>query len=239
MTLLFVFILTIIASFIQRVSGFGFGIFVMMFFPFFLPSYGDSVMLSGLLAGSTALMIAVRNWQYIRWKLMGRVVLFNVIASYLVTEYMRSLGNDIMKQYLGVMLILIALYFWYSEGKISRIFKSKLAQITIGSLSGVMGGMFAMPGPPLVLYCISTIEDKREYVTTLQAFSVLINLCYTLIRFKAGFYSEDTWLWWLVGLAGVVIGASVGGRCFEYISNRTLKYIVYVMMIVSGVVAIF
>ena len=238
MTLLFIFILTIIASFIQRVSGFGFGIFVMMFFPFFLPSYGDSVMLSGLLAGSTALMIAVRNWQYIRWKLMGRVVLFNVIASYLATEYMRSLGNDIMKQYLGVMLILIALYFWFSEGKISRIFKSKLTQITIGSFSGVMGGMFAMPGPPLVLYCISNIEDKREYVTTLQAFSVLINLCYTLIRFKAGFYSEDTWLWWFVGLFGVVIGSTLGGHFFEHISNRTLKYIVYVMMIVSGLVAI-
>ena len=238
MTLLFVFILTIIASFIQRVSGFGFGIFVMMFFPFFLPSYGDSVMLSGLLAGSTALMIAVRNWHYIRWKLMGRVVLFNVIASFLATEYMRSLGNDTMKQCLGVMLILIALYFFFSEGKISRIFKSKLAQITIGSLSGVMGGMFAMPGPPLVLYCISTIVDKREYVTTLQAFSVVINLCYTLIRFKVGFYSEDTWLWWLVGLVGAVIGSTLGGRCFEHISNRTLKYIVYVMMIVSGVVAI-
>ena len=239
MTLLFVFILTIIASFIQRVSGFGFGIFVMMFFPFFLPSYGDSVMLSGLLAGSTALMIAIRNWHYIRWKLMGGVVLFNVIASFLATEYMRSLGNDTMKQCLGVMLILIALYFFFSEGKISRIFKSKLAQITIGSLSGVMGGMFAMPGPPLVLYCISTIVDKREYVTTLQAFSVVINLCYTLIRFKVGFYSEDTWLWWLVGLVGAVIGSTLGGRCFEHISNRTLKYIVYVMMIVSGVVAVF
>lgn len=238
MTLFLVFILTIIASFIQRVSGFGFGIFVMMFFPFFLPSYGDSVMLSGLLAGSTALMIAVRYWQCIRWKLMGRVVLFNVIASYLATEYMRSLGNDTMKQCLGVMLILIALYFMFSEGKIIRIFKSITAQIAIGSVSGVMGGMFAMPGPPLVLYCISTIDDKREYVTTLQAFSVVINLCYTFIRFKAGFYSEDTWLWWLVGLVGAVIGSSIGTRCFESISSRTLKIIVYVMMIVSGIVAI-
>ena len=238
MTLFLVFILTIIASFIQRVSGFGFGIFVMMFFPFFLPSYGDSVMLSGLLAGSTALMIAVRYWQCIRWKLMGRVVLFNVIASYLATEYMRSLGNDTMKQCLGVMLILIALYFMFSEGKIIRIFKSQTAQIAIGSVSGVMGGMFAMPGPPLVLYCISTIDDKREYVTTLQAFSVVINLCYTFIRFKAGFYSEDTWLWWLVGLVGAVIGSSIGTRCFESISSRTLKIIVYVMMIVSGIVAI-
>ena len=238
MTLLFVFILTTIASFIQRVSGFGFGIFVMMFFPFFLPSYGDSVMLSGLLAGSTALMIAVRNWQYIRWKLMGRVLIFNVIASYLATEYMRSLGSNTMKQWLGVMLILIALYFIFSEGRIGRIFKSKLAQITIGGVSGGMGGMFAMPGPPLVLYCISTIEDKRDYVTTLQAFSVVMNLCYTLFRFKAGFYSEDTWLWWLVGLGGAVIGSFIGYRFFEQISNRTLKYIVYVVMIISGVVAI-
>ena len=98
MILLYIFILTVIASFIQRVSGFGFGIFVMMFFPFFLPTYGDSIMLSGLLAGSTALMIAVRYWRHIRWRLMGRVVLFNVLASYLATEYMRSLGNDTMKQ---------------------------------------------------------------------------------------------------------------------------------------------
>ena len=237
MALPFIFILTIVASFIQRVSGFGFGIFVMMFFPFFLPSYGESVMLSGLLAGSTALMIAVRNWQYIRWNLMGRVVLFNVAASYMATEYMTSLGNDTMKQCLGVVLILISLYFFFGEGKMGRIFKSKLAQVTVGSVSGVMGGMFAMPGPPLVLYCISAIKDKREYVTTLQAFSVVINLCYTIIRFKAGFYSEDTWLWWLVGLSGAVIGSSVGARCFECISSCTLKYIVYLMMIVSGVLA--
>ena len=42
LTCTFVFLLTIVASFIQRVSGFGFGIFVMMFFPFFLPTYGES-----------------------------------------------------------------------------------------------------------------------------------------------------------------------------------------------------
>ena len=97
-----------------------------------------------------------------------------------------------------------------------------------------MDGMFAMPGPPLVLYCISTIDDKREYVTTLQAFTVIINLCYTFIRFHAGFYSESTWLWWLVGLSGAVIGSFIGSRFFERISHRTLKNIVYVMMIVSG-----
>ena len=123
-TYFFIFLLTIIASFIQRVSGFGFGIFVMMFFPFFLPSYGESVMLSGLLAGSTALMIAVRNWKYIRWRLMGWVVFFNVLFSFLATEYMRSMSNDALKQCLGVALILIALYFFFGEGRMGRIFQS-------------------------------------------------------------------------------------------------------------------
>jgi len=237
LTYVFVFLLTIVASFIQRVSGFGFGIFVMMFFPFFLSSYGESVMLSGLLAGSTALMIALRNWKYIRWRMMGRVVLFNVLFSFLATEYMRGMSNDTLKQCLGVVLILIALYFLFGEGRMGRVFKSNSAQVTIGSVSGIMGGMFAMPGPPLVLYCISVLEDKREYVTTLQAFSVVINVFYTLFRLKAGFYSDDTWLCWIIGIGGAIIGSSLGSRCFENISNRTLKYIVYLMMIISGVVA--
>ena len=234
-----IFLLTIVASFIQRVSGFGFGIFVMMFFPFFLPSYGESVMLSGLLAGSTALMIAVKNWKYIRWRMMWIVTFFNLLFSFIATEYMLSLSNDVLKQYLGVVLTLIALYFLFGEGRMGRIFKSKPAQITIGSVSGVMGGMFAMPGPPVVLYCISTLEDKKEYVATLQAFSVVFNSFYTIFRFNAGFYSENTWLWWIMGIGGAVIGSLLGSRCFELISNQTLKRIVYVMMIVSGMIAFF
>ena len=236
---LFIFLLAIVASFIQRVSGFGFGIFVMMFFPFFLPSYGESVMLSGLLAGSTALLIAIRNWKYIRWRMMWIVVLFNLITSFLATEYMASLSNATLKRCLGVVLILIALYFLFGEGKMGRMFKSKPAQLSIGSVSGVMGGMFAMPGPPVVLYCISTLNDKREYVATLQAFSMVFNASYTLFRAKVGFYSDDTILWWIVGLIGGLIGTSLGTRCFEVISNRTLKRIVYVLMMVSGIVAIF
>lgn len=238
MVLLIIFLLAIIASFIQRVSGFGFGIFVMMFFPFVLPSYGESVMLSGLLAGSTALVIAIKNWKYIRWKMMWIVILFNLLISFLATEYMSTMSNEILKKYLGIVLILIALYFLFYEKRIKKMFKSKLAQVALGSISGIMGGMFAMPGPPLVLYCISTLENKREYITTLQAFSVVFNIFYTLFRLKVGFYSDDTWIYWGVGLMGVLVGTGLGARCFERIGNQTLKYIVYLMMIISGIVTI-
>ena len=238
MVTLFVLILTIIASFIQRVTGFGFGIFVMMFFPFFLPSYGESVMLSGLLAGTTAFLITISNMHYVRWRMMGIIVLFNVIASFLAIEYMSSLSNETLKRYLGVVLILIALYFLWGKNKSNKLFLSRWAQGIIGTISGIMGGMFAMPGPPVVLYCISSIDNKREYVVTLQAFSVIFNIFYTLFRTKVGFYSESTLLWWGAGLIGLMIGTSLGSRCSERISNQRLKQIVYIMVILSGIVAI-
>jgi len=45
-----IFLLSIGASFVQRTTGFGFGIFIMTMLPFFLPTYGEATTLSGLLA---------------------------------------------------------------------------------------------------------------------------------------------------------------------------------------------
>ena len=49
-----IFLLTIGASFVQRTTGFGFGIFIMTMLPFLMPSYGEATTLSGLLAMTTS-----------------------------------------------------------------------------------------------------------------------------------------------------------------------------------------
>lgn len=237
-TLFLVFLLTIVASFIQRVTGFGFGIFVMMFFPYILPTFGESITLSGLLAGTTSLLIAIRNWRFIRWRLMGTVLLFNVLVSYIAIEYMASLSNATMKRVFGVALILIALYFLFFDGKLKMLLRSYTAQAGIGIISGIMGGMFAMPGPPIVLYSIGVINDKREYVATLQALFFTLNIFYTLFRLKVGFFAESTLTLWAFCLFGCFIGAWAGARLFRLISLPLLKKIVYLLMIVSGFVAV-
>ena len=45
-----IFLLSIGASFIQRTTGFGFGIFIMTMLPYLMPGYGEATTLSGLLA---------------------------------------------------------------------------------------------------------------------------------------------------------------------------------------------
>lgn len=237
LTLLLIFLLSICAAFIQRVSGFGFGIFVMMFFPYFLPSYGESTALSGLLAGSTAFIIAVKNWKHIAWKVMMPVLIINLIVSFFAIEFMASLSNVAVKRCFGVMFVLIAIYFLFLKKK-ATLPDTWWTKGIIGVLSGIMGGLFAMPGPPLVLYCITRIKKKMPYVVTKQAFSVVLNIFYTMFRARVGFMNDDTFLWWGVGLAGAFIGMRIGGRIFEHISEEMLKKVVYTLMMISGISAV-
>ena len=235
--ILSLFLLAIAGSFIQRVSGFGFGIFVMMFLPFLLPTFGECITVSGLLAGTTSLLVALRNWRSIRWKTMSILFFSNICVSYLAITYMSGLSNATMKRALGVTLILIALYFLFIQGKHQLSHRSKKLEVVIGSISGITGGVFAMPGPPIVLYCINAFSDKKEYIATLQALFCCSNIFYTLFRAQAGFFTPHTVTYWGIGLLGVVVGTLIGARCYEKISGPALKRLVYVMMIVSGVVA--
>ena len=54
-----IFLLSIGASFVQRTTGFGFGIFIMTMLPAIMSSYGQATTLSGILAMTTSFIIVL------------------------------------------------------------------------------------------------------------------------------------------------------------------------------------
>lgn len=238
MLLLSVFFLSIAASFVQRVSGFGFGIFIMMFLPYIMPSYNEAVALSGLLSGTTALFIVLGNIRHVRWSKLPVIFFFNALVSYFIISYMLSLSSETMSRYLGAALIAVALYFLFSNGRAGVFITNLWAQCAVGAVSGVMGSMFGMPGPPVVLYGVNAIHDKKAYMATMQAFWLLFNCFYLLCRASGGYYSRQTPLYWLVGLSGVVVGIFLGAKYYNTLDVRTFKRIVYSVMLLSGIIAL-
>ena len=75
-----IFILSIGASFIQRTTGFGFGIFIMTMLPFLMPSYGEATTLSGLLAITTSAAIVWRLRSYVTWQRLWPILLTFIIV---------------------------------------------------------------------------------------------------------------------------------------------------------------
>ena len=105
-----IFLLSIGASFVQRTTGFGFGIFIMTMLPFFLPTYGEATTLSGLLAITTSAVIVRRLWEYVSWKRLWPILLTFIVVSTIAIFALTRIEDHILKQILGVALIVSTIW---------------------------------------------------------------------------------------------------------------------------------
>ena len=236
-TILILFLISLLASGVQRVSGFGFGIIVMAVFPYLMPSYGEATALSGMLAIFTALVPAIQHFRVVPWKKLLPILLTFLLVSFFAVELVRLVDSRSLKHVLGVVLIFISIYFFVFSDRI-HIRPTVPVQIGLGSLSGLMGGLFAMQGPPAVIYFISSTYDKEEYIALTQWYFLVGNTMMTLFRARAGLVTATVLESWAIALPAVVLGLYLGSKLFKRIRIRLLRKVVYAFLAVSGVVAI-
>lgn len=225
------------AAFVQRVSGFGFGIFIMTILPYLMPSYGEATTLSGLLAMVTSLTIVCRMWRWIRWCKLLPILITFLVVSWFAVQFVAHSGDGLLKRILGGMLILASLYFfWFSER--IKVKPTLSVQLSMGTVSGVMGGLFGMQGPPAVLYFLASTEKKDEYMALAQTYFLVGNAVMSCYRAASGFVTHEVCIAWCYGLAAVLLGTWVGAKVFRRIPIRLLRKIIYAYMGVSGLVAL-
>jgi len=231
----FIFLLSIGASFVQRTTGFGFGIFIMTMLPFFLPTYGEATTLSGLLAITTSAVIVWKLRSFVTWNRLWPILLTFIIVSTIAIFALTRIEDLILKQILGVALIVISIYFALFSQKI-KLPTTKKVQVTAGTFSGLMGGFFGMQGPPAVLYFIQSEPTKEHYMAMTQTYFLMGNVMMTVVRAYNGFLTTTVLTDYCFGIGGVVIGTSLGAYMFKHIPNRIFRYIVYAYIAVSGVI---
>ncbi|MCQ2147383.1 MAG: sulfite exporter TauE/SafE family protein [Bacteroidales bacterium] len=234
-TAILLFLLCIISSFVFRTTGFGFGIVIMTVLPSLMPSYGEATALSGLLAMSMSVVVAFRTRKFVTWRrLLPMLVTFGIISAIAIFT-LKRLDDVVLRKILGVILVLISIYFTFFSGKIHL--KTTLPyQIGAGTISGFMGGFFGMQGPPAVLYFVSSEPDKDHYLAMMQHYLLLGNIMMTCVRWKHGFVTPTVGLSYLYGIGGVIIGANLGSWVFKRIPNKYFKYVVYGYIAVAGII---
>lgn len=233
-----VFAFATLASFIQRVSGFGFGIAIMTVLPFLLPSFCEATALSGMLAIVTALLTALRTFRYVPWRKLLPILAAFLVVSFIAVGMLGRVDNAALKKVLGVTLILVSLWFFFFSSRV-HLPASMPVQLSMGTLSGLMGGLFAMQGPPAVIYFISASRTKEEYIALTQWYFLVGNIMMTFFRAGNGFVTPIVLKLWAVAVPGVLAGLWIGGKVYSRIDIALLRKIVYAFLAVAGVVALF
>ncbi len=237
MDLVIIILFCIGAAFVQRVSGFGFGIFIMTVLPFLLPSYGEATTLSGALAAVMSLIVLVKMWKFVPWRRLWPILITFLVTSAFAVNFVSLVQDSVLRRILGMVFIALSIYFFFFSERIT-IKPTVTMQVTMGFLSGVLGGLFAMQGPPAVLYFIASERDKNNYMAITQAYFAIGNIFMTIVRAQNGFLTPTVQRCWFYAVATLFIGIWLGRLVFDKVSAPILRKIVYVYMAISGILAL-
>lgn len=235
--ILYIILLAAGASFVQRTTGFGFGIFIMTALPFLMPSYAEAVTLSGILSLTSSTVVMLKYLKYVSWKRILPILAAFLVMSALAVFMLERIEGRTMRIILGLILILLSLYFCFFKERLQKVIKPTSGwQIGSGVISGVMGGLFGMQGPPVVLYLINSEPDKNHYMGMIQTYAVLTNVIMLATRACNGYLTTAVGTAYLYSITGLVIGVLAGNWAFKRLPDKLFAYIVYAYIGISGLV---
>lgn len=222
----------VVAGVIQSVTGFGAGIFMMVFFPSFFPILNASALSSAIsLAGTCSL-----SWHYRKQserKLVLLPALVYIIASSVSILLAPYLPTATLKKTFGIFLIILSIYFLTLSGKL-RIKANLLSATICGSLAGVVGGLFGIGGPPMVIYFLAALDDKEKYLGTIQLYFFITGVYTFVFRVINGIYTVNLIPYTLLGMIGIMAGKKIGTKVVDRINAATMKKLVYAFLGFAG-----
>nr|MCR5454750.1 sulfite exporter TauE/SafE family protein [Bacteroidales bacterium] len=159
------------------------------------------------------------------------------VFSFFAVRFVSKSDDGFLRIILGVVLISLAVYFLFFSKKATV--KPELKwQVSLGGLSGVMGGLFGMHGPAAVVYFLSSEKNKEGYLAIAQAYFVITNIYMSIFRAEYGFVTPTVGYSLLYALPGIFLGIFFGRKVFDCINQHTLKKIIYIYMIIAGIIQI-
>ena len=234
---LFTMLASVGGGFVQATTGFGYGIFVMMFFPLYL-----SILESSALSQAISLFLLVSlTWRYRKYIRLKDVIL--PAAVYLVVStalILFATGFDfwILSIVFACVMIVLALYMLFFSQRI-RIKAGPVSAIVCSTLSGAASGLFGIGGPPMTLYYMTLYGgDKYVYLGTLQCFFLVTNLSNNVVRLANGILSPALLLLVIPGVIGQAAGAWIGNRVLPRIPVDKFRYVVYGFLVISGIITL-
>ena len=234
---IFILILSMAGGLCQSVTGFGSAIIMMTLMPELLPIH--------IAAGVTTIIccpLGIYITYYYREALNLKRVLLPVIlfslSSWFAVQAAADFNMDKLKALFGALLIFLSIYFFCFSDRIS-VKPSVFSAVVCSTLAGVMGGLFAVGGPLLVLYYLAVTDSKEEYMACVNVTLFLTNLSQTWARVSTGILSTGEISAIYFGVVGITIGFFIGNKISSRINKTRLKKLVYTFLAVTGVITLF
>jgi uncharacterized membrane protein YfcA len=237
MDIFYIALLTILASGIGTITGFGTSTILVPILLFYLP-LPETLLVVGVIhfSGDIWKMILFRKG--FDWKLVLNFGLIGIITSILGARIVFSASPERLLRILGAfMLSYVIFLFFKPEFKIP---KKNLTAISGGGLSGFFAGIFGVGGAIRTLFLSAFNLQKAVFVATTGAIAFLIDSSRIATYLINGVRLEDAYLWgFMAFIPASFAGTALAKKVVDIIPQRWFRMVVALFLFVMGIKFLF
>ena len=226
------------ASVVQGISGFAFGLIVLMVFPT-LFGYTNALVLANLMTMVLLIYNSILYRKYCAWRWLPLGIPAFAVADLFGVLVLKRVGDaPIWYMLLGILFILMAVYLMWGQERLP-IKVNKTTLVVFSLVTGVLVGAFGVGGPIMAAFFLVATKSKEEYLGTIQVVSFFGMALDMVFRIATGMVTLELLKLTGLGLVFLIAGVLVAKRLVRFIDARMLRRIVCVLMVLNGVVTLF
>lgn len=233
-TALYVFAVVLVAGVLQTITGFGFALVAAPLLTFALSPKEAviAVLFIGILMKGFMVYKTWRDGEFSRILLVFAASVAGALPGAYV---LRAVSDSALKAFIGLTLILVTLAMAADRTVVIR--RHRLAQTTVGFLSGFLGATTSLNGPPLVLYMMNEGRDKTTMRADLVRYFFLGNAATLVISWFMGTVAADRLAFTAAAaLPAIVLGWWLGDKIFARVDAALFRRISLAVISISGLV---
>ncbi|CAB0643338.1 hypothetical protein FRC0293_00999 [Corynebacterium diphtheriae] len=171
-----------------------------------------------------------------KYALIGSVLILGAIpGAWLITQVSTSL-----LQLLVGLLLLVALALVVFGATYLPPARGKIPAIVAGIAGGFMNTLAGVAGPAITVYAQASKWDQQRFAAALQPIFVISGLVSFIVKIVAGagtITQISAWIW-ILGIAGIFLGISLGARASKMVSRTHARKLALLLVTGGGVSAV-
>lgn len=237
-TLLAFLVIAALAGYFQTVTGFGLGLIVMG------ATSGLGIAPVASVAAVVSLMTLMNclialpgrlqhiDWPSARAAAMGIIPM--ILLGVLLLDYLSGRATTLLSLVLGLVILYGGASLVFQPSRQQQL-SSRSSFALFGGLSGLLGGLFGIAGPPLIYHCYrQPIEPVRIRNLLILLFAVTSGMRTLFVTSQGQMNAEILWLTaWSMPVIAI---ATYAGRRFPLpFSSLVMRRIAFVVLVMIGI----
>lgn len=225
-------IIILFASIVKGLTGFGLALIAIPLLSLLLP-VKFLVPLITIINLITSFII-ILNSEKVKFQKDETIIpIFGVIGITVGSLLLPTLSDIHLKKVLAVVLVIIS--FAFISGYRFKIRNIIRARITAGLASGLLGGLFSISGPPMVLFLTSLDLDKTRFRVSFSWYSMVITTVAVISFIYSGLLTGEVLLLSLYLTPALFGGTIIGNKLAGIFPGNAFKKACILVTLISGV----